>query len=288
MTGKVCMITGGNRGIGKTTALGLAKMGATVVMVCRDQSQGKAAVNEIKTESGNECVDLLVADLSSQAAIHQLVDDFKSRYQHLHVLINNVGVVLKNRSETVDGIETTFATNHLGPFLLTDLLLGELKGSAPARIVNVSSLVHRWGRIDFDDLEGKNRYNMDRAYQQSKLANVFFTYELARRLEGTGVTVNCLEPGIVATDFGREYTGFKGLMSKKLWRPFMKSPEKGAATSIYLASSPEVEGVSGKYFSNSKQKRSSKLSYNDEIGRRLWEVSEKLTKLNQAKTPADR
>lgn len=280
MNGRLCMITGSNRGIGKTTALGLAKMGATVVMVCRDRGRGEAARDEIKIESGNECVDLFVADLSSLAAIRQLATDFKRRYQQLHVLINNVGLTLKKRSVTVDGIENTFATNHLGPFLLTHLLLDVMKQSAPARIVNVSSMVHRWGRIDFDDLQGERHYDMDCAYQQSKLANVYFTYELAKRLRGTGVTANCLNPGVVATDFGREYTGFKGLMAKKLLRPFMKTPEQGARTSIYVASSPDLEEVSGKYFADSKQKRSSKLSYDESISRQLWKISEEMTKHN--------
>lgn len=192
MTGKICLITGANSGIGKATALGLARMGAIVVLVCRDESRGKAAMTEIKAESRNEAVDLILADLSSQASISQLVADFNGRYQQLHVLIDNAGVAKAKRTLTVDSIETTFAVNHLAPFLLTNLLLDVLKASVPSRIVNVSSMVHRWGEIDFDDFQGEIRYNMDKAYNQSKLANVLFTYELARRLEGTGVTVNAL------------------------------------------------------------------------------------------------
>lgn len=283
MSGRVCMVTGSNRGIGKATALGLARRGATVVMVCRDQGQGEAAVAELKVESGNPAVDLMLADLSSQASIRQLVADFRGRYQQLHVLVNNAGLTLKHRSVTVDGVETTFAVNHLAPFLLTNLLLDVLRASAPARIVNVSSMVHRWGTIDFDDLQGERAYNMDRAYNQSKLADVLFTYELARRLEGTGVTVNCLQPGMVATDFAREYTGFKRFMVALL-RPFMRTPAKGAETSVYLASSPEVEGVTGKYFASKKEAKSSKESHDAFLSKRLWEVSAHLAKTHESDT----
>ncbi len=280
MKGKVCMITGANSGIGKATALGLVKMGTTVVMVCRNRNRGEAAMDEIKAQSGNESVELMIADLASQKSIRQLVKDFTDKYQQLHVLINNAGVAKANRTLTVDGIETTFAINYLAPFLLTNLLLDALKASTPARIVNVSSMVHKWGAIDFDNLQGEKRYDMDKAYNQSKLAIVLFTYELARRLQGTGVTVNSLEPGLVATDFGREYTGFKRLMTTKIWRPFVKSPEKGAETSIYLASSLEVEGITGKHFTNKKATKSSKRSHDESVWQRLWQVSEELTELN--------
>lgn len=280
MKGKVCMITGANSGIGKATALGLVKMGITVVMVCRNRNRGEAAMDEIKAQSGNESVELMIADLASQKSIRQLVKDFTDKYQQLHVLINNAGVAKANRTLTVDGIETTFAINYLAPFLLTNLLLDALKASTPARIVNVSSMVHKWGAIDFDNLQGEKRYDMDKAYNQSKLAIVLFTYELARRLQGTGVTVNSLEPGLVATDFGREYTGFKRLMTTKIWRSFVKSPEKGAETSIYLASSLEVEGITGKHFTNKKAAKSSKRSHDESVWQRLWQVSEELTELN--------
>jgi len=280
MKGKVCMITGANSGIGKATALGLVKMGTTVVMVCRNRNRGEAAMDEIKAQSGNESVELMIADLASQKSIRQLVKDFTDKYQQLHVLINNAGVAKANRTLTVDGIETTFAINYLAPFLLTNLLLDALKASTPARIVNVSSMVHKWGAIDFDNLQGEKRYDMDKAYNQSKLAIVLFTYELARRLQGTGVTVNSLEPGLVATNFGREYTGFKRLMTTKIWRSFVKSPEKGAETSIYLASSLEVEGITGKHFTNKKATKSSKRSHDESVWQRLWQVSEELTELN--------
>jgi len=280
MKGKVCMITGANSGIGKATALGLAKMGATVVMVCRNQNRGKAAMDEIKARSGKESVELMIADLASQKSIRQLVKDFKASYRQLHVLINNAGVAKANRTLTVDGIETTFAINHLAPFLLTNLLLDVLKVSTPARIVNVSSMVHKWGVIDFDDLQEEKRYDVDKAYNQSKLAILLFTYELARKLQGMSVTVNSLEPGMTVTDFGREYTWFKRLMITKILRPFMKSSEKGAETSIYLASSPEIEGVTGKHFINKKEVKSSKRSYDESVWQRLWQVSEELTELN--------
>ncbi|MFQ5817975.1 MAG: SDR family oxidoreductase [Terriglobia bacterium] len=276
MKGRICLITGANSGIGKATALGLAKMGATVVMVCRNQGRGAAALQEIKAQSGNEAVELMLADLSCQAAVRQLAQDFKDRYQQLHVLVNNAGLQLWERSLTVDSIETTFAVNHLAAFLLTNLLLDVLKAGVPSRIVNVSSVVHRWASIDFDNLQGEAGYNSNRAYYQSKLANVYFTYELARRLKGTGVTVNCLEPGMVRTNFARDFRGFFRLMAI-LYRPFMKSPEKGAEPVLYLACSPEVEGVSGKYFAKKRELRSSKQSYDTAIARRLLEVSEELT-----------
>ncbi len=279
MKDRICLITGANSGIGKATTLGLVKMGAIVVMVCRNQNMGETALAEIKAQSGNESVEMMLADLASQESVRQLVRDYKDRYQQLDVLINNAGVAKANRTLTVDSIETTFAVNYLAPFLLTNLLLDMLKASAPARIVNVSSMVHKWSAIDFDNLQGEKRYDMDKAYNQSKLAVVLFTYELARKLQGTGVTVNSLEPGMVATNFAREYTGFKRLMATRLWRPFMKSPEKGAETSIYLASSPEVEGITGKYFINKKEAKPSKESYDETLSKQLWEVSVKLTKI---------
>jgi NAD(P)-dependent dehydrogenase (short-subunit alcohol dehydrogenase family) len=203
MQGKVCMVTGSNSGIGKETALGLAQMGATVVMVCRNRARGEAAQSDIKTKSGNHAVDLLLADLSSQQSIRQLVENFKQHYTQLHVLINNAGVFMLTRRATVDGLEMMFAVNYLAPFLLTNLLLDMLKASAPARIVSVSSGAHEAGYIKMDDLQAERHYRPMRAYGQSKLALVLFTYELARRLEGTGVTANCLHPGFVATSIGQ-------------------------------------------------------------------------------------
>lgn len=276
MTGKTCMVTGANAGIGRATALGLAKMGANVVMVCRSRERGEAAVMEIKRESGNNSVALLVADLSSLAAVRRLADEFKAKHPTLHVLMNNAGIIPRKRTVTEDGRETQFAVNHLAYFFLTNLLLDVLKASVPARIVNVTSQAHQGASIDFDDLQSERSYRPTRVYKWTKLANVLFTYELARRLKGTGVTVNCVHPGGVATN----------LLSDYLPRPlrFMTkivgiSPEKGARTPIYLASSPEVEGVTGKYFANQKEARSSKLSYDTALAARLWQVSARLTGL---------
>jgi len=279
MRGKVCLVTGGSSGIGKATALGLANMGATVIVVGRDRSRGEAAVTEIKQKSNNDAVDLMLADLSSQASIRRLAEeDFKDRYEQLHVLINNAGVFTSKHTVTLDGIETTFAVNHLAPFLLTNLLLDVLKASAPTRIINITSSGERSGTINFDNLQGESRYSGFRAYNQSKLAMILFTYELARKLEGTGVTVNCVHPGVVVTNLGRGSSGAFGLLLR-LMRPFFSSPEKGAETPIYLASSLEVEGVSGKYFAKKAEAKSSELSYDAATARRLWQVSAELTKL---------
>ena len=276
MQGKICMVTGANSGIGKATALALAQMGATVVMVCRDRARGEEARSEITTKSKNNAVDLLQADLSSQQSIRQLVEHFKQRYTHLHVLINNAGAAFTGRRETVDGLEMTFAVNYLAPFLLTHLLLDVLKASAPARIVNVSSASHKSGYIQMDDLQGEKHNRSMRAYPQSKLDIVLFTYELARRLQGTGVTANCLDPGFVATNIGQTGASLPVRLLIKLIGSFGTSPEKGAKTSIYLASSPEVEGVTGKYFVKSLPKRSAAISYDESLQRQLWEQSAKL------------
>ena len=282
MKGKICMITGANSGIGKATALGLAKMGATIVMVCRNKDRGEKALEDIKKEVENGTVDLMIADLSTQKAIHQLVKEFKERYQFLHVLINNAGVNLSRCVLTEDGIETTFAVNYLAQYLLSNLLLDVLQASSPARIVNVASSVLA-KNIDFENLNGEKHYRQLNAYGQSKLAVILFTYELSRRIEGTGVTVNCLHPGYVKTNMIKNFRKFV-----KYFYPliglFMKKPKKGAKTSIYLASSSEVEGVSGKYFKKRKEVESMKAAYDEEIAKRLWDVSIALTNLNFNKT----
>jgi retinol dehydrogenase-14 len=276
---KVCLITGATSGIGKATSMGLANMGASVVMVGRDRGRGEAALAEIKEGSANASVDLMLSDLSSQEQVRRLADEFKETYTRLDVLINNAGGFHSKRITTADGLETTFAVNHLAYFLLTNLLLDVLEASAPSRVVNVSSGDHSNGTIDFDDLQGEKGYKGAKAYSQSKLANVLFTYELARRLEGTGVTANCLHPGAgVRTNFGSGVSGIFGFTVREL-RPLLKSPEKGAETSIHLASSPEVQGLSGRYFVKKAGARSSDASRDERTARGLWEVSAELTRL---------
>ena len=279
MTGKVCLVTGGNSGIGKATALGLAKLNATVVIVSRDKDKGEAAALEIRMQSGKKDVDSMVADLSSQDSVRELAHDFKSRYKRLDVLVNNAGVFLPKRIQTVDGLEATFATNHLGHFLLTNLLLDLLKKSAPSRIINLTSSAHRGTEMNFDDLQGEKKYSGYFAYSQSKLANVLFTYQLAKLLQGTGVTVNCLHPGVVRTGFGKDQVGLMSVMVR-ISSPFMMSPEKAARAAIYLATSSTLEGVSGKHFSKGREEKSSDESYDASSAERLWNVSAELTKLN--------
>ncbi|HQR38681.1 MAG TPA: SDR family oxidoreductase [Blastocatellia bacterium] len=276
MKNKVCVVTGANSGIGKETAVALAAKGATVVIVTRDAQKGAAAVADIVSRSGNTSVSFLAADLSSQAAIRTLAEEINAKLPRIDVLVNNAGAIIGERKLTVDGIETTFAVNHLGYFLLTHLLLDKLKASAPARIVNVASDAHRSGTINFDDLGGEKNYGSWAAYCQSKLANVMFTYELARRLEGSGVTANSLHPGVVATGFGKSGSGLMKFAVTVI-RPFLISSAKGAETTIYLASSPEVEGVSGKYFDKCRAVSSTAASNDPAAARRLWEISEKLT-----------
>ena len=275
---KVCLITGATSGIGKATAMGLANMGASVVMVGRDRGRGVAAMAEIKERSGNASVDLILADVSSQKEVRRLADEFKEAHPRLDVLINNAGVFRSERITTADGIEETFAVNHLAYFLLTNLLLDTLEAGAPSRIVNVASADHGNATIDFDDLQGEKGYTGAKAYSRSKLANVLFTYELARRLRGTGVTVNCLHPGVVGTNLGSGVSGAFGFVVRAL-RPLMKSPKKGAETSVYLAASPEVEGSSGGYFVKKAEARSSDASHDERLAARLWEVSAELTNL---------
>ena len=274
------MVTGANAGIGKITAQELARMGAHVVMVARSRERGEAALAEIKSATGSSQIDLLLADLSSQESIRQLATDFQARYDKLHVLVNNAGAVFLKRQESADGLEMTFALNHLGYFLLTNLLLDMIKASAPARIVNVSSMAHQQGQIDFADLQNQKSYQGFQVYSQSKLANLLFTYELARRLEGSGVTVNALHPGFVASNFAKN-NGFIARLAMNLAKllRIAQTTDKGAETSIYLASSPEAALVSGKYFDEKKAIRSSHASYNEADARQLWQVSEQLTGL---------
>lgn len=278
MQGKTVLITGGNSGIGFETAVALAGAGATVVFTSRDPHRGEHAADEIRRRSGAN-PHLMPLDLASFASIRAFAADFLQRFDSLHVLINNAGLILSERTETQEGFETTFGVNHLGHFLLTDLLLDRIKASAPARIINVASGAHRFARsgIDFDDLQLAQRYGGMKAYARSKLANIYFTRELAHRLEGAGVTVNALHPGGVATGLTRD-GDVKGPFGRlfSLARPFLRSPEKGAQTSIYLASAPEVEGVTGRYFADSKETQPTRIAQDDEAARRLWEASEAL------------
>jgi retinol dehydrogenase-14 len=276
MAGKNALITGGTGGIGRATAVGLARLGARVGITGRDEARTRGAADAIARESGNPMVDAFAADMSSQAEVRRLAAVVLETYPRLDVLVNNVGGFWATRHITVDGLEHTFAVNHLAGFLLTDLLLDRLKGSSPARIVTVSSDAQRMGKLNFDDLQGEVKYSGQQAYNQSKLANVVFTYELARRLEGTGVTANALHPGVVRTSFAAEDSSRLLTVMIPLMRPFMKTPEKGAATSVYLASSPEVGGLSGKYFAGHQPKASNSNSYDTATAARLWQVSSDL------------
>ena len=276
--GKVCMVTGATSGIGLVTAQALARQGATVIVVGRNRERGVATVKRIQQETGNAAVDWMVADLSVQAQVRQLVREFRERFARLDVLVNNAGALFARRSLSLDGIEMTFALNHLAYFLLTNLLLDTLKASAPARIVNVASAAHRGAQIDVADVQGERRYSGWRAYAQSKLANLLFTYELARRLEGTGVTANALHPGFVATNFGRSNRGLVSLIIRVSQLAAI-SPEQGAQTIIYLATAPEVEGISGKYFVKQRVVPSSEASYDRDAAQRLWQVSATMTGL---------
>ncbi len=278
MTDKTCLITGGNSGIGKATALGLARMGATVVIVSRDKERGEAALADIIAKSGSRNLELMLADMSSQDSVRRLASDFKARHEMLHLLVNNAGVYLTRRITTADGLESTFAINHLGPFLLTSLLLDLLKASAPSRIVNVSSDAHNGAKVDFEDLQGEKEFSGWHAYGQSKLAMILFTHELAKKLDGTGVTVNSAHPGVVRTNFANN----NGLVTFgfRLMRPFFISPKSAAKRILYVATSPDLEGVTGKYFTKMHEAKSSQESYDDDSAKRLWQISEQLTKVS--------
>jgi NAD(P)-dependent dehydrogenase (short-subunit alcohol dehydrogenase family) len=275
---KICMITGGTSGLGAAAAQQLAYLGATVIIAGRSAEKCARQIEKIKRAVPGARVDFFQADLSSQAQVRKLAKDFKERYSHLDVLINNAGAIFANRLVSGDGLEMTFAVNHLSCFLLTNLLLDPLKASKSARIVMVSSAAHIQGSINFEDLQFEHHYNRMQAYAQSKLANIYFTYALTRRLEGTSVTANVLNPGSVATNLGGNNSWLKTKL-RNLLKPGMMSPEEGAETIVYLAVSPDVEGVTGQYFYNCKAVRSSVDSYNKENAEKLWLVSERLAGL---------
>jgi NAD(P)-dependent dehydrogenase (short-subunit alcohol dehydrogenase family) len=279
MTGKTVVVTGATSGIGVETAVALAGAGARVVITGRDRARGEAAVEDIKRRSGSQMVALVVFDLGDLSSVRAGAGEILARCPRIDVLVNNAGIVLSDRRVTPDGLEATFAVNHLGPFLLTELLLDRIKASAPARIVNVASTAHKGARrgLDFDDLQSERAYRALQVYSKSKLANIQFTTELARRLAGTGVTANSLHPGTVATGYGRD-GDTKGVFAfgLKVIKPFILSPERGARTSVFLASSSEVAGVTGAYFVRCKQATPTRVARSTEAAARLWEVSEKL------------
>jgi NAD(P)-dependent dehydrogenase (short-subunit alcohol dehydrogenase family) len=287
MAGKICIVTGATNGIGEVTAQALADRGATVIGVGRNPAKCVETANRIKAATGNQAVEYMVADLSVQAQVRKLAEVIKTKYPRIDVLVNNAGAFIATRQLSADGIEMTWALNHLNYFLLTNLLLDALKAAPAARIVNVSSGAHTGAReINFADPGFSTGYSGWQAYSHSKLANILFTVELARRLQGTHVTANALHPGFVATGFGSNNVGVMGFGLKIIQRIMALSPEKGAETNIYLASSPEVEGVTGKYFTDKHIAKSSPASQDVEVAKRLWTLSEEQTKFKQPVTAA--
>jgi NAD(P)-dependent dehydrogenase (short-subunit alcohol dehydrogenase family) len=276
LQGRVCIVTGASSGIGRATAQEFARMGATVALVCRNPERAEAVRNEIHTATGNEAIQVLLADLSAQAEIHRLAQELLDRYPQIHILINNAGVLNRERTTTVDGIETVFAVNHLAYFLLTHLLLERLAASGSARIINVASAAHRWGNLDFEDLQNAREYRAMRVYGQSKLCNILFTRELARWITSTEVTANCLHPGGVATGLGWN-NGWWAVLIAKALQPFLRTPEQGTDTVVYLATSPAVEAVSGKYFVDCHEIQPSPAAQDDGAAKRLWQISAELT-----------
>jgi retinol dehydrogenase-14 len=273
MAGRTVLITGGTGGIGRATARGLAAMGAQVAITGRDPARTEAAARDVRA-AGGPAVEVFVADLSAQSEVRRLADEALGRLPRIHVLVNNVGGYWHTRHVTADGLEHTFALNHLAPYLLTTLLLERLRQSGPSRVVTISSNAQAMGRIDFDDLQGEQSYSGGNAYNQSKLANLLFAYELARRLgAGSTVTSNAVHPGMVSTSFGAEDPALVQRLLVPFLRPLMKSPERGAATSIHVASSPQLDDRTGLFFANGKVKTSSKLSYDKAVAARLWQVS---------------
>jgi len=282
MKDKICIITGATSGIGHATFASLAAKGATLGLVCRNKDKGKSILTAIKDKTKNNNIRLFIADLSSQVEIRRVAAEIIAAYPHIDVLINNAGAINPVRIETVDGIETTFAVNHLAYFLLTNLLLDKLKAAPKARIISVASQASMMGTINFDDLNYQKYFSAMKTYAQSKLANIMFTYLLARRLKRSNITANCMHPGGVKTNFGRNLKGFTGAIFQNLGS-LMRTAEKGAETVIWLATAPEVEKISGKYFKDMKVIKSSKISYHIETQQKLWDASEKLTNMKANK-----
>jgi NAD(P)-dependent dehydrogenase (short-subunit alcohol dehydrogenase family) len=290
MKGRICVITGSNSGIGKETAIGLAKMGATIVMVVRDQERGEKTRTEIVKQTGNDSVDLMLCDLSSMSSIRHFAEEFKKRYHRLDVLINNAGAIFNKREVTPEGFERNLAVNYLGPFLLTHELLDLLKSSAPSRIINVSSGLAKNGKVDLDDLQSEKNYTRTRfyspsrapAYDNAKLMLIMFTYELARRLKGSGVAVNVLMPGFTATNLGKSSGSLSSYIMFKMVRPMQQSAKKGAETSVYLASSDDVKDITGKCFAKKKEVKTCPASYDEELQKRLWDKTESMLGLARA------
>jgi NAD(P)-dependent dehydrogenase (short-subunit alcohol dehydrogenase family) len=270
-TGQVCIVTGANSGIGYHTAKGLAERGATVVMVVRNMDKGETAMEEIKQATGASSVYLMHCDVSDVASVDRFTKAFKERFMCLNVLINNAGAAFSKRQETEAGFEKTIATNYLGVFRLTNNLLAMLRETEPSRIINISSGMHKTGKIDFDDIMMEKKYASMKQYANSKLIVTTFTYALARRLVGTGVAANVVEPGFVATNLGRNMGGLRDRIAFTIVRPIQISAEKGAETSIWAATAPEIEGISGKTFAKKKETESAEITYDEEIQDRLWD-----------------
>lgn len=276
MIGKICIVTGSNSGIGKETALALTGMGATVVMAVRDPERGEAARAEIIKRTGKDTAHLMLCDLASNKSIRQFVEEFSAKYDRLDVLINNAGAGFNKRQVTEDGFEKSLAVNYLGPFLLTRELLPLLEQSAPSRIINLSSGMHTRAKIDFDDIQNERSYNGMRAYGSTKLMILMYTYELARRIAGTGVTANVVHPGFVATNLGANMGGLGYRIGFRLMKPFQINAEKGAETSVYVATSPELEDVTGRYFAKGLERPSSEESYDEAAQKQIWDIAESL------------
>lgn len=276
MTGRICIVTGSNSGIGKQTAFALAKMGATIVMVVRNKIRGEKALNDIISQTKNKNADIMISDLSSMDSIRGFAEEFKKTYSRLDVLINNAGAVFNKRQVTAEGFERTLAVNYLAPFLLTHELLDLLKKSSPSRIINLTSGLTKKGKVDLSDLQNEKNYSGMQAYTNAKLMLILFTYELAKRLEGTGVTANVVMPGFVATNLGKSSGSLRSAILFKLVRPMQISAKKGAQTSVYVASSEQIGTVSGKCFSKKKTTVTCPLSYDEELQSLLWDKTQSM------------